>query len=68
MTVASQVKQTLAGIKGVQGTLRIYTTQTQNDETKSAFNEALEVTHDIINDLEERVQILENEEPQYKGN
>ncbi|MCX7922595.1 MAG: DUF1657 domain-containing protein [Clostridia bacterium] len=68
MTVASQVKQTLAGLKGVQGTLRIYSTQTQDDETKIVFNEALEVTREIINDLEKRVQVLEFQEPQYKGN
>lgn len=68
MTVASQVKQTLAGLKGVQGTLRIYTTQTQDDETNSAFSEALEVTSGIINDLEKRIQVLEFQEPQYKGN
>jgi len=68
MTVASQVKQTLAGLKGVQGTLRIYSTQTQNDETKNVFKEALEVTDNIVNDLEKRVQVLEFQEPQYKGN
>jgi hypothetical protein len=34
MTVASQVKQSLAGLKGVQGTLRLYTTQTQDEEIK----------------------------------
>lgn len=68
MTVASQVKQTLASLQGVQGTLRIYSTQTQIDETKIIFNEALEVTKDVINDLEKRVQVLEFQEPQYKGN
>lgn len=68
MTVASQVKQTLAGLKGVQGTLRMYSSQTQDEETKIAFNEALEVTKDIINDLEKRVQVLEFQEPQYRGN
>lgn len=68
MTVASQVKQTLAGLKGAQGTLRIYSVQTRDEETKSVFNEALEVTGGIINDLENRVQVLEFQEPQYKGN
>jgi hypothetical protein len=68
MTVASQVKQTLASLKGIQGTLRIYSTQTQDEETKLVFNEALEITKDIINDLEKRDQVLEFQEPQYKGN
>lgn len=68
MTVASQVKQTLAGLNGIQGTLRAYFTQAQDTETKKVYDEALEVTKDIINDLEKRVQVLEFEEPQYKGN
>lgn len=68
MTVASQVKQTLAELKGVQGTIRIYSAQTQDEETKTVFHETLEITGGIINDLEKRVQILEFQEPQYKGN
>ena len=68
MTVASQVKQTLASLKGVQGTLRIYSTQTQDEETVSIYREALETTSAVINDLEKRVQVLEFQEPQYKGN
>ena len=67
MTVASQVKQTLATLKGVQGNLRIYAAQSQNEEAMAAYNEALEVTEGIINDLEQRVKQLEFEEPQYKG-
>ena len=68
MTVASQVKQTLATLKGIQGTLRIYTTQTQDQETNTAYNEALNVTNAVINDIENRLQTLEFQEPQYKGN
>lgn len=68
MTVASQVKQTLAILKGVQGTLRIYSTQTQDEETVSVYKEALETTAAVISDLEKRVQVLEFQEPQYKGN
>lgn len=68
MTVASQVKKTLATLKGNQGTLRLYATQTRDEETKTVYNEILETTGIIIDDLERRVQTLENQEPQYKGN
>ncbi|WP_378954117.1 DUF1657 domain-containing protein [Pelosinus sp. sgz500959] len=68
MTVASQVKKTLATLKGNQGTLRLYALQARDEETKMAYNEALECTGTIISDLQKRVQILENQEPQYKGN
>ncbi|HVJ50081.1 DUF1657 domain-containing protein [Desulfitobacterium sp.] len=68
MTVASQVKQTLTSLKGARGTLRVYSTQTRDEETRAMFTDALEVTHSIIDDLESRLKTLEFEEPQYKGN
>lgn len=68
MTVASQVKQTIASLKGARGTLRVYSTQTRDDETRAVFSGALEETNTIIEDLEKRLQTLEFEEPQYKGN
>ena len=68
MTVASQIQKTLATLKGSQGTLRLYAIQTRDEETKLVYNEALEATGNIINDLEKRMQTLEYQEPQYKGN
>ncbi|MBC2724715.1 MAG: DUF1657 domain-containing protein, partial [Desulfosporosinus sp.] len=35
MTVASQVKQTIASLKGARGTLRVYSSQTRDNETRS---------------------------------
>jgi bacterioferritin (cytochrome b1) len=67
MTVASQLKQTLTNLKGFRGTLRVYSTQTRDEETRSVFTDALEDTNTIIKDLENRLQTLEFEEPQYKG-
>lgn len=67
MTVSSRVKQTLANLKGAQSTLRIYSIQTQDEETKTVYKEALETTEDIIKDLEERIRTLEFQEPQNKG-
>jgi hypothetical protein len=67
MTVASQVKQTLASLKGTQGTLRLYSAQSRDAETKSVYKEAINVTSEVINDLENRLQMLELQEPQYKG-
>lgn len=68
MTVASQVKKTIATLRGNQGTLRLYALQTRDEETKLVYNEALEATAEIIKDLEGRMQMLEYNEPQYKGN
>jgi hypothetical protein len=67
MTVASQVKQTLAGLKSAQATLRIYAIQSQSKEAKSIFTEALTATGEISNEIEERLRTLEFQEPEYKG-
>jgi bacterioferritin (cytochrome b1) len=67
MTVASQVKQSLATIKSVHASLKIYAEQSQNQEAGPVFNDAVQTTGEIIDDLEERLRILEFEEPQYKG-
>ncbi|HYE80826.1 MAG TPA: DUF1657 domain-containing protein [Clostridia bacterium] len=68
MTVASQVKQVLAALKGSQGTLRLYAAQTQEEETRAVYDEAVDTTTEIIRDLEKRLSVLEYQEPQYKGN
>lgn len=68
MTVASQVKQTLASLKGARGTLRVYSTQSRDEEARLVFTDAIEVTDKVIKDLEDRIMTLEFEEPQYKGN
>jgi len=67
MTVSSKVKQTLAGLKSVQATLKVYEIQSQDEETKKAYLDAIETTDGIVIDLEGRIQTLEYEEPQYKG-
>lgn len=67
MTIGSKVKQTLANLKGIQGTLRIYSVQSQKEEAKAAYKEALTTTGSVIRDLENRLKTLEFEEPQYKG-
>jgi hypothetical protein len=67
MTVASQVKQTLATLKNAQATLRVYSIQSQSQEAKPVFEEARRTAGEIAADIEKRLKTLELEEPQYKG-
>jgi hypothetical protein len=67
MTVASQVKQTLASLKGAQANLETFALNTQNKQAKQMYTQAAEQTQSILTNLEQRVTELENEEPQYKG-
>ncbi len=67
MTVGSQVKQTLAGLKGVRATLKICAAQSEEEDSKTVFTDATGITESVSKDLEERVKVLEFQEPQYKG-
>lgn len=67
MTVASQVKQTLAGLKSAQSSFEMFALQTQNQEAKQLYTNAAQQTQAIVQSLEPRIQQIEAQEPQYKG-
>ena len=67
MTVSSQVKQTVAGLKSAQASFEQFALQTQNKQAKQLFEQAAQQTQTILQSVEPRVQQLEQEEPQYKG-
>ncbi|WP_055669659.1 DUF1657 domain-containing protein [Desnuesiella massiliensis] len=67
MTVASNIKQTLASLKGIESTLRIYSVQSRREEEKEVYKNQLETVESVIKDIEDRLKTLEFEEPQYKG-
>lgn len=67
MTVASQVKTTLASLKSAQASLETFALGTQNKEAKQLFETAAQSTQTVVDQLSSRVQQLEQEEPQYKG-
>ncbi|MDG0809368.1 MULTISPECIES: DUF1657 domain-containing protein [Cohnella] len=67
MTVASQVKTTVASLKSAQASLEQFAISTQNQQAKQLFTDAAAQTQQIVDQVEQRVQQLEQEEPQYKG-
>lgn len=67
MTVASQVKQCLATLKGIEATLNTFALETTNEDAREAFRESCLKTRRVVTEIENRVGELEREEPQYKG-
>lgn len=67
MTVASDVKGCVASLKSAQASLEQFALATQNQEAKDLYTNAAGQTQQILQQVETRVQQLENEEPQYKG-
>jgi Protein of unknown function (DUF1657) len=66
VTVASQVKQTLAGLKSAQASFETFALQTNNQQAKQMYQQAAQQTQAIIDSIAPRVQEIEQEEPQYK--
>ncbi|HUW63628.1 MAG TPA: DUF1657 domain-containing protein [Spirochaetia bacterium] len=67
MTIASQVKQCLANLKGAQANLESFAIQTQNQQAKDLYTNAAMQTKSIVDLLQTRANFIEQEEPQYKG-
>ncbi|MFD2761989.1 DUF1657 domain-containing protein [Lentibacillus cibarius] len=67
MTVSSQVKQTLAGLKSAQASFEQFALQTENKQAKQLYENAAQQTQGVLQSVETRVQQIEQEEPQYKG-
>ena len=67
MTVATQMKQTIAALQGIEGTIRTYLELSRNPEDKSVWQEQLQRVESVRTLLQQRMVELEGEEPQYKG-
>ncbi|MFS0672261.1 DUF1657 domain-containing protein [Ornithinibacillus sp. 179-J 7C1 HS] len=67
MTVGSQIKQAVAGLKSVQASFEQFALQTENKQAKQLYEQAAQQAKSILNTVEPRVQQIEQEEPQYKG-
>lgn len=67
MTIASNVKQCAASLKGVEAGLSNLALQTQDDESKRILHVTMMKVNEVLKDVQKRVGDLEREEPQYKG-
>jgi hypothetical protein len=67
MTIASEVKQSLASLKGIEADLSSLALRTQDHQSKRTLHETMMVVHEVVTDLKKRIGELEREEFQYKG-
>lgn len=66
MTVATQVKQAIAGLKSVQASFEQFALQTENKQAKQMYTNAAEQTMQVLQSVEPRMTEIEQEEPQYR--
>ncbi|WNF37962.1 DUF1657 domain-containing protein [Bacillaceae bacterium IKA-2] len=67
MTVGSQVKQCLAGLKSIEAGLNNFAIKSNDEEARLAFHETCLKTRKVIKEIEARVGEIEFQEPEYKG-
>ncbi|MFD3447653.1 DUF1657 domain-containing protein [Microbacteriaceae bacterium 4G12] len=65
MTVITQLKQTLSGLKSAQASLEGFALATDNQQAKQMYKQAAQQTQTVIDTLNPRIQEVEQEEPQY---
>jgi hypothetical protein len=66
MTVITDVKTVLAGLKSAQASLETFALGTENQQAKQLYKNAAKQTQSVVDSMEPRVQQIEQEEPQYK--
>ncbi|WP_067623797.1 DUF1657 domain-containing protein [Alicyclobacillus acidiphilus] len=67
MTIAQQVKTTLASLKSAQANLETFALSTQNKQAKQMYTQAAQTTQSVVDQLQQRVGQMEQQEPTYKG-
>ncbi|MGE7186978.1 DUF1657 domain-containing protein [Peribacillus sp. NPDC006672] len=66
MTVISDVKTTLAGLKSAQASFETFSLSTDNEQAKQLYQQAAQQTQSIVDSVSPRIDQIEQEEPQYK--
>ncbi|MGA8943239.1 MAG: DUF1657 domain-containing protein [Thermoactinomyces sp.] len=67
MTAAADVKKCLASLKSAQSTLKQLSLEASHPQAKETFERASTTIVQIVGRIEQRLQTMEREEPQYKG-
>ena len=65
MTVGTQVKQAIAGLKSAQASFVGFGLETDNQNAKKLYQDAAQQTQSVLDSLEPRLQEIIAEEPQY---
>lgn len=66
MTVGTNIKQTIAGLKSAQASFETFALETDNKAAKQLYQDAAQQTQTIIDNVQPRLQQIQQEEPQYK--
>lgn len=66
MTVGTQMQQTIASCESACASLKSFALETQDQNVKQMFQQLSEQQQTIVDQLNNRLQYIQQEEPQYK--
>ncbi len=66
MTVANNLRTTLAGLKSAQASLETFALDTENQQAKQLYQNTAQQAQNIVDSLSLRLKEVEQEEPQYR--
>ncbi|MCK8827384.1 DUF1657 domain-containing protein [Natroniella acetigena] len=66
MTVGDNLHQALTGLETAKSTLEGFSQDTNDELAQDMYTQCAQQIEQVANQLEERVNYVENEEPQYK--
>jgi len=67
MTVATQMQQAISGVQSAAASMKSFSLQTEDQQTKQTFQQLAAQLDNAYNTLLQRQQYIEQQEPQYKG-
>ncbi len=66
MTVGTQMQQAIASCQGLVSDLTTFALETQDQNVKQMFQDLAQQQQTILDNLNSRLQYIQQEEPQYK--
>ena len=66
MTVATQMKQAIAGVQSSAATMKTFALQTEDEAAKKDFQQLAKTFDDALLILQGREEYIEQQEPQYR--
>lgn len=66
VTVGTKIKQTLASAESILADLKSYTLETQDQQAKQLFQDLASQMEQTVRGLKQRLQQIQQQEPQYR--
>lgn len=68
MTVATKVARAIAHLKSAQASFESFSLETQDKSAKHMYQDAAKATESLAQSLEQRLENIQDEEPEFKSN